>query len=355
MSFINNWDKFGTMATFTKRGDLQWQAKVRRKGYPTKTMTFDTHDDAKLWAATIESQMGRGLFQDLSEAERTTIYDALDRYKREISAHKKSMKAEEYRIGQLQQTDVAKHTLASAKSSVFAKYRDERLKEVSAATVRLDLALFSHLYTIANKEWQMGIPSNPVMGIRMPKIKNARDRRFQGDEEKRLMASLDDCKNKWVKPIVQMAIETGARMGELRKLEWQHVDLKNCTATAFDTKNGDDRVIPLSPRARAVLKALPRTDDQELVFPISKDSVSHAFSNACVRAEIKDFKFHDLRHEAVSRLFEADLNIMEVASVSGHKTVGMLKRYTHMHARKIADKLSIAQKKITRKKSSATT
>ena len=127
-------------------------------------------------------------------------------------------------------------------------------------------------------------------------------------------------------------------MGVLRKLQWRHIDMKNSIATLYDTKTSDNRVTPLSSAAKAILDALPR-DIGGFVFPVSKDAISHAFHLACVRAEIKDLRFHDLRHEAVSRLFEKDFGIMEVASISGHKTLAMLQRYTHLNAQKLAKKL----------------
>lgn len=330
------------MATIRKKGDLQWHVQVRKKGFPTATKTFETRAEAEAWAAVIESEMVRGVFVDRSEAEATTLYSALDRYKREISAEKKSAKAEGYRIEQLKAHALALRSLASLTSSDFAKYRDERLKAVSPATTRLDLALLSNLFTVASKEWNLGI-ANPVAGIRLPKLKNARDRRLEGDEETRLMVELEKSRNIYLKPLVQLALETGARMGELRALEWRHINFEKSQAKLFDTKNGEDRIIPLSARAKAILSDLKSAKVQSinpLIFPTSKDAISHSFASACARAEIEDLKFHDLRHEAVSRLFEKDLNMMEVASVSGHKTLSMLKRYTHLNAERIAAKLS---------------
>jgi integrase len=332
------------MATIRQRKDSgMWQAIIERKGFPSQSKTFKLKSDAEKWARDIENKIDRGVFVDRSEAEGTTLSDALDKYEKEISIHKKSHKNEQSIIKQIKKHSIVNRSLASLKNTDFKQYLtdilkgNDKRKGVAPATAKLDLALLSHLFTIAATEWSMGI-ANPLALVRMPKIKNARERRFEGDEEKRLMKALDDCENPFVKPLVLLALATGARMGELRKLEWRYVDIKNSTARLVDTKNGDDRVIPLSSTAKKVLESMPR-DISGMIFPKTKDSISHAFSNACKRAEIDNFRFHDLRHEAVSRLFEKDLNVMEVASVSGHKTLQMLKRYTHVHAQKLAAKL----------------
>ena len=140
--------------------------------------------------------------------------------------------------------------------------------------------------------------------------------------------------------IVRVALETSARLGELLKLQWKDVNLTKCTGKLFDTKNGEDRVIPLSPKALEALKLLPRHIGGRVFWRWSaSDSFNKTWTRACQRAEINDLRFHDLRHEAVSRLFESgNWNSMEVAAVSGHKTLAMLKRYTHLRAEDLAKK-----------------
>lgn len=117
-------------------------------------------------------------------------------------------------------------------------------------------------------------------------------------------------------------------------LQWQHVDLVRCVAHLPLTKNGDSRDIPLSRRAVATLKGLlaAKGRDPERVFPVTGNSIRLAFEHLRVRARMDDFRFHDLRHEGVSRLFEKGLNIAEVSTISGHKELRMLQRYTHLRA-----------------------
>ena len=129
------------------------------------------------------------------------------------------------------------------------------------------------------------------------------------------------------------------RQGELLGLRWGNVDLKNRVALLPLTKNGDSRAVPLSSEAVAVLVALPRPID-DVVFPAERLTLYHAFTAACKRAGLTDFTWHDLRHEALSRLAErGDFSVLELAAVSGHKTLQMLKKYTHLQASKLAEKM----------------
>jgi integrase len=324
------------MATLQKRNG-NWRAIIRRKGFKPVSQTWDTKEEAKAWAAEVEGQMRRGLFVDRSEAERTTLNEALDRYLREVTPTKKSAATEANTIKRLQRHPLALRSLATIRSTDIALYRDERLKTVSPSTARLDLALLSHLFTIAIKEW--GLPlENPVRAIRMPKLPPGRDRRLQGDEEDRLLRACRASRSAWLEPIVKFAIETAMRMSEILDLVWADIDLDRSIALIRDPKNGEPRKTPLSTKALAVLKEIPRSFDGR-VFPIAQSSLEHAFRNACVRAEIEGLRFHDLRHEATSRLFEKGFNVMEAASITGHKTLQMLKRYTHLRAEDLVKRL----------------
>ena len=323
------------MATINSREDqdgitIGWQAIVRKKGYPSQTKTFRTKRDAEAWARLTESAMERGLWQNQSDADSTTLADALDRYGREVSSLKKSGKIELYRIGTLKTDKIAKLHLSRIRGADLAEYRDRRLNVgLSDSSVRLELAILSNLYTVAMKEWRMEGLRNPVLSVRKPSPGKARDRRLSPIEEKKL---LGECTPP-LKAIILFALETGMRRGEIQKLLWKDVDLIKCTAQLFDTKNGEDRTIPLSSRAIAVLKALPRNINGK-VFPGA--DISHSFTAACRRAAIDDLRFHDLRHEATSRFFEKGLNPMQVAAITGHKTLQMLKRYTHLRAEDLA-------------------
>jgi integrase len=235
---------------------------------------------------------------------------------------------------------IAHRTLSKLTSSDVATYRDERLKCVASATVVRELSTVSHTIDIATREWGLWLPRNPAKLVRRPPVPRGRTRRFQNDEEQRLLDACDRGRTPLLRPLIILAVETAMRRGELLDLRWEHVDLKLRVAHLPLTKNGDSRDIPLSRRAVQTLEEL-RADGirQERVFPVTGSSVRLAFEHLRVRAGMSDFRFHDLRHEAISRLFEKGLNIAEVGSISGHRELKMLQRYTHLRAADLVARL----------------
>ena len=339
------------MAAIYKRGPAHWQALIRRKGYPTQSKSFKRRIDAEAWAREIEAEMDRGVFTSRKEAENTSLSEALDRYESEISSTKKSY--EKSLIRKWKSNPLAKRSLASIQGKDIAAYRDARLKEVSPNTVRLELALLSHLFTIAVKEWGMAGLVNPVSQIRKPKLPQGRDRRLLPGELEAICQSSD---SPVLSDLVRFAIETGMRRGELAGMTWDMVDIKKKTVTLPETKNGEKRNVPLSTEAVRILSSLARRIDGE-VWGMKPDSITQAFLRALARARgnyekkfeskkekpdaafLVDLTFHDLRHEATSRFFEKGLNPMQVAAITGHKTLQMLKRYTHLKAEDLAEML----------------
>lgn len=322
------------MASIRKLPSGKWNVRVTRKGFPLQTKSFLNKIDADRWARTIEGEMDRGSFVCRSEAEATTLAQALERYKREVTPKKKGASREVDRIGVWLRSDLAKRSLASLKGADFATYRDKRLAVVASNTVRLELAIVSHLFTIAAQEW--GLPvSNPMQYIRKPKGSNARTRRFEGDEEQRLMAACS--KHPYLSRLIVLALETAMRQSEIVALSWAEVDLQRSVIEKKDSKNGQGRTIPLTQKAKAALgdRGIGR------LFPTFPRK---AWEGAIERAGLEDFHFHDLRHEAVSRLFERGMNVMEVKSVSGHKTLQMLARYTHLKPADLLQKMEVGSR-----------
>ncbi|MDH3392467.1 MAG: site-specific integrase [Desulfobulbaceae bacterium] len=332
------------MATVEKRGPYQYRAKVRKKGFQSVTKTFEYKKDAETWARQQESEMERGAFICAKEAENTILAEALDRYSREITVEKKGKDMELYRIKTWKKHPLAERSLSSLRGSDFASYRDERLKAGRAGnTIRLELAIISHLFTIARKEWGMESLANPIQAIRLPKVSKARDRRLVGDEEERLFKACEQSRSKGLKDAVLLAIETAMRQAELLGIEWQHVNLQRRFIHLPETKNGTSRDVPLSPKAIEILerRGKVRKIDDDRVFSEwkSPNNFKHTWSRAVKRAELEDFRFHDLRHEATSRFFEKGLRIEMVRAITGHKTLQMLMRYTHLRAEDIAEML----------------
>jgi integrase len=324
------------MATIEQRANGTWRTKIRKKGYPSLSASFDTKAEAQRWAAEIEGDMSRKRFVDTREAEATTLTMALERYEREVSSSKKGARQEKTRIRTWSESKYGSKSLSELRSAHLAEYRDARLAEgASTNTVRLSLALISHLYTVAIKDWGIEGLSNPVAQLRMPKGSQERDRRPTGAELKAVLMAAGTVHNE-MPVIIEIAIETAMRRGELLTLRREHIRGKH--ALLEDTKNGSRRLVPLSTRARALLESLPARLDG-FVFSLSPHSVSQYFLRSCRAAGVKDLHFHDLRHEGTSRLFEKGFSIMEAASITGHKTMGMLKRYTHLCPDTLADKL----------------
>ena len=163
-----------------------------------------------------------------------------------------------------------------------------------------------------------------------------RDRRLLSGELQKLMEALEETHE--IKIVVQLALETGMRRAELLSIEWRNIDLENRFLILPDTKNGESRAVPLSTKALNLIQAVARTSTGS-VFVSKPNSVTQGFVRACKRAGLEDLRFHDLRHEATSRFFELGLNTMEVSAITGHKTLSMLKRYTHLKAKDLALKL----------------
>ena len=348
------------MATIRSREDqdgitIAWQAQIKRKGFPLQVKTFRTKSEATQWATVTESEMMRGVFIQRSEAERTTLAEVLSRYVTEVLPEKRSRQQVQSVAG-IVSNHLGVYSLAALSPAVIAKYRDARLKTgLSGQTVLHELSLISRVLNMAMKEWGIPLPVNPVLQIKMPSLPAARNRRLVDDEEERLLAACGEAGNAWLRPVVIFAIETAMRAGEMLEtrelnkenglrekktigLQWSDVDLKRRTAHLPRTKNGEARTVPLSSRAVTVLEALPRNLDGR-VFGTIYDTLHQSYVRACRRSGISNLRFHDLRHEATSRLFEKGFNPMEVSAITGHKTLQMLKRYTHLRAEDLAKRM----------------
>ncbi|MCP5152456.1 MAG: site-specific integrase, partial [Chromatiales bacterium] len=203
------------MATLTRTQNGNWKALIRRRGWPATIRTFRTKRDAEDWARTVEDEIVRGVFVRRSEHERVTISEALDRYLREVTPTKRaSTQTAEAKKAKTLREHLGAYSLAVLTPTLVARYRDKRLDAgKSNNSVRLELALLSHLYTTAIREWGMGLSSNPVANIRKPSPGSCRDRRFAPDEEERLMEVLDARSNPMLAWIVRIALETAMRQG----------------------------------------------------------------------------------------------------------------------------------------------
>ena len=329
------------MASFVPRkgpgGKRVWQAHIRRRGYPAQVRTFDTKTEAEAWAATIESEIARGVFTSRAEAEATTLCEALERYAREVVSGKKS-KGQTSIIKWWASSALGDRSMASIRGKDIADtIKTKEAEGAGPKTILIYLATLRHMFNIAAREWGMESLRNPVDLVRKPRLPQGRDRRLQDGEQARLLSAAHTYGGE-IGPLITWAIETAMRRGEIAAMRWEHLDRRARVLLIPETKNGTPRRVPLSVAALGVLDALPRRIDGR-VWGMRPDSISQAFERVCGAAGIEGLTFHDLRHEATSRLFEKGLNPMEVAAITGHKTLQMLKRYTHLRAEDLVGRL----------------
>jgi len=360
----------GAMATIVKKPSGSWKAVIRKAGWPIQTKTFRTKRDAEDWARRSEDEMVRGAYIQRAMADRMTVSSAIERYLTEVVPTKRpTSQAADKRRARVLIKHLGKYSLAALTPEVIAKFRDLRLagedrkdelgdpRPRTNNTVRLDLALLGHMFTIAIKEWGVGLPANPVANIRRPAPGPGRNRRLTKKEETKLLEAVDAYSNPMMSWLVRIALETGMRFSEIASLRRIQVDLNRRIVRLLQTKNTQPRTVPLSIAAtelfRAALNNPVRPIDTDLIFygEPGRDGKRRPYRFDRMWQKIKrdvgivDLHFHDLRHEAVSRLVEAGLSDQEVSAISGHKSMQMLKRYTHLRAEDLVARIDEASQR----------
>lgn len=344
------------MATIDKRvtqDGTTYRARVRKFGHPTRTKTFTRKTDAIAWARALEARIDKGQTIPDQEVSRHTLKKAIDKYLLDVLPYqtRNSNGRNKIRLLQWWKDEYGSYSLASFTPAVIAEGRDklrrtwytrkgkhgsEVKRERTPRTVNTYLIALSSVLTVARDEW-LWIEANPVTKVK--KLTEARGRvRFLSDDERK--ALLTACKastSKTLYPVVILALSTGMRQGEILGLAWDRVNLSRGTIILEDTKNGERRTVPLVGLAAETLKEYRRTHrriDTPLVFPDETGTrpteVRMAWRNAIRKAGIEDFRFHDLRHSAASYLAMNGASLVEIADVLGHKTLAMVKRYSHL-------------------------
>lgn len=338
------------MASFEERinseGKKTHRVKIRLKGSPTQTASFDRITDAKKWAQSTEAAIREGRHFKTAEAKRHTLGDLITRYIRDILPFKSDKKATH--SAQKQQLEwweskLGAYTLADITPSLIAEQRDilakgttHHKKQRTPATVNRYMAALSHAFSVAVNEWGW-MDDSPMRKVR--KMREPRGRvRYLNDEERDALLTV--CKqNKqspFLYPMVVLALSTGARYGELINLSWDVVDMERGVITLHETKNGERRVLPLTGHALDIISkhSKIRRLDTQLLFPNRTGKapahIRTAFETARKNAHIADFRFHDLRHSAASYLAMNGASLAEIADILGHKTLQMVKRYAHL-------------------------
>ena len=325
------------MATIRRRGKT-YHVQIRKVGYPPVTKSFSSITVARKWTKATEADMERRL--SVSVPSRLTVGDLLERYESEVIPTHKGSRREIYKSRTLRK-NFSKIRLCDLSPSDVRQYRDIRLKTISPATLRRELAVLSSAINHASKEWGIFVSTNPVTAISVPRTANARSRRLEADKQNRLLSA----SNGELRRIIIIALETGMRRGEILQIRRSHIDFNLQTLRIPLTKTDTPRTIPLSSMAVVSLKEQISISGnitpirETPLFSLLPDSLSQAFRRLCRRLDIQNLHFHDLRHEATSRLFEKGLNPVEVATITGHKDTKMLMRYTHLRAEDLVGRL----------------
>ncbi|MBL8788444.1 MAG: site-specific integrase [Deltaproteobacteria bacterium] len=326
------------MATIRKRdnadGTSGFHVQIRLAGFPPVTKSFSRKTDAKLWAQKTEATMREGRYFPEREAERRTLAMLVDRYVAEVCPNKKDGTKQARQL-EWWKSKLGFRPLVDCTPEVIATTREALASELvngkrrSGATINRYLAALSHAFTMARKEWRW-IRENPLLSVTRKKESQGRVRMLDALEEGRLLRACGDGPA-YLRPVVVLALRTGMRQGEVLGLRWGDVDLKGKRIVLHDTKNGERRGVPLDTEAVKVLRGLEKTRDldDETVF-VGTASFRWAFGRAVKRATLQNFRFHDLRHTAASHLAMSGCSPSEIATVLGHKTLAMVKRYAHL-------------------------
>ena len=307
----------------------KWQCVIRVKGKPPTTKTFLIKKDAKLWGKKTELHFFRE-DNDIQKSDYPLFKECLERYRDEVVIRKRSRIMETKLISYLLKESFVNYKLNFVDSRVVALYRDQALKTLKSSSVRRRLAIVSHMYTIAKKEWGYKI-ENPVLNIRKPKSPEPRNRRFTNDELTKLIKG--NRASPKLRLIIQIALETAMRQGEILRVKPEDINGNTLFIPIAKTK---PRTIPLT------LKAMSLLNNAELPFNITGNALSKQFKKLCDHYGIEDAHFHDLRRQSLTNfMLERNLSVAETMMIAGHSDPKMLLRtYNNLKVEDVAKKLS---------------
>jgi len=330
------------MATIRKRG-AKWQVQVRRGGFAPLSKSFTHQRDAERWGVLKERELDVLESQGMAGAKACdlTVAELLKRYRLEVIPKKRSPYREACMVASLEKRDFAVERADKLTTRQIGRYRDVRLKHVGPATIVRELGLLQHAYETARKAWGYeGLP-NPLRDVQRPRLPQGRARRLSSAEQTAIIASATCARSRQIVLAMTFALETSMRLGEIVAARWEHYDPDARVLLLPVTKSGKPRTIPLSRAAVEVLDHLGRGEAGS-VFVLTAETLKKGWIQLTRQAGVPDFHFHDLRHEAISRLVEKGFDIPQVMMFSGHTDHRMLLRYTHLSARKLVAQLDAA-------------
>ena len=330
------------MATIRKHYK-KWQVIIRRKFHKTLRKSFTLKEDAEKFAREKESEIDKGLLTTFEQAQKTTLGELLERYQLEITSKKKSNDSEKWKIKTLQKLEICNNYLMNITPTKIAKLRDDLLADRKPGTVNKYLSVISNCWNIARREWGINLPDNPCTLVKKPAVFDRRDRILTDEEYKRILSACELSKLHCMKGLVEFAWETGCRRGEILRLTKQDCDFFNRTALLRDTKNGEDARIALSLKAVQILKEQVISTTGHFFNVGSDDRFKHHWKKVLLVADVKEFRFHDIRACYIVRMLLPPYNmtIPQLAVQTRHKTWKELQRYARLKA---SDVLQIYKK-----------
>lgn len=332
------------MATIRSLKSGKWNVQVRKKSH-VLSKTFIRKSDAERWARQTEVEIDQNVFQNFNEAESLTLGDVCQKFEEEVIREFKSWKADRSRLRNIRDHKISKLLLINLTTTELNKFiEDRKIDSMSNTSINHEITLISRVLNVCMKKWGINLPKGVPYSDR-PKKEEGRQRRVSNQE---IEAIISATQSKLLGSIIILAVETAMRRSEIVSIEHKNINLENKSLVLNNTKNGDRRVVPLSQKAILVIQSIPRNINGRL-FNVSSDSVTQSFERAVARAKknyigndssfLEDLRFHDLRHEGTTRLAKKVPNIIELASITGHKSVEMLKRYYHPDPTEMAEKL----------------
>lgn len=339
----------------SKEGKTSYRVKVRLKGFPVQHATFERLTDARKWAQNTESAIREGRYFKTTEAKRRTLSELIDRYIKDVLPNKPKNSKNTLRHLNWWKDELGSFFLVDISPAMIAEKRDQlaagittRHKKRSPSTVVRYLTALSAALTMAVKEWHW-LDDSPMRRVTKPQEPRGRVRFLSDDERARLLVECKNSDSDYLYTAVVLALSTGARRMEILGLDWKSIDLTRGVITLEETKNGERRALPLAGHALDLMKehAKIRRVNCPLVFPSknlkSPIDLRTPFENALKRAEITDFRWHDLRHSCASYLAMNGASLAEIAEILGHKTLQMVKRYAHLseaHTSKVVARMN---------------
>ncbi len=331
------------MATIETRrspdGTTGYRAKVRLKGFPSQSATFERKTDAKEWAKQTETNMRQGRHFKTAEAKKHTVSSFIDRYLLEIEKKNPKRYVDVKKLLNWWRQEIGSYLLSDLTRALIIEQRDKLLNSTgrrdskvnrSPATVNRYMVALGHALTIATNEWEW-IEENPMRKISNLPEPRGRIRCLSDEERERLLEACKAPTNPYMHTLVVLALSTGARYGELIKLRWGDIDWDRKVITLHDTKNKERRLLPLMHYAFELMEThhKARNEDSDLVFPSPTSPMKPwnsrtSWLTVLKKANIQDFRFHDLRHSCASYLAMNGASLPEIAEVLGHKTLQMV-------------------------------